>query len=186
MRQLAFSFTQDYKKHFGGSLLVGKRKSKRPLSTKHPMHLVLRSSFKGIFNPSNRSLHELIHQQAKKFGIQIYDLALNWSHIHLLIRIQNRSDYLRFIRALTSIIAARAKEFDPKFKQIFTIRPFTRILNWGRDFKNALNYQILNQLESVGLIKRNKERHRRAPLSTRSKSWNSPATGEETSKLSPF
>lgn len=122
------------------------------------MHLILKSSFKGIFNPSNRSLHELLYRQAKKFGVKIYDFAVNWSHIHLLILIRNRADYLKFIRALTSIIAARAKVFDKKFDRIFTLRPFTCILSWGRDFKTALNYQVLNQLESVGLIRRPKKK----------------------------
>jgi len=37
MRQLGFSFQNDYKKEFGGSLLQGKRKSARPLSTKKPI-----------------------------------------------------------------------------------------------------------------------------------------------------
>jgi REP element-mobilizing transposase RayT len=158
MRQLSFDFTKNYKKEFGGSLLLGKRKSKRPLSTKHPLHLVLKSSYKGVFNPSNKSLRELIQKQSKRFGIKIYDYAVNWSHIHLIIRIKDRTDYLKFIRAITSIIALRAKEFDSKFDQVFTLRPFTRILSWGRDFRNALSYQVLNQLEAVGLARRTKKK----------------------------
>ena len=60
MKQLFFDFIQGYKKEFGGSLPVGKRKSKRPLSTKHPIHLILKSSQKGLFNPMNISLDQLI------------------------------------------------------------------------------------------------------------------------------
>ncbi len=157
MRQTSFDFIKNYKKEFGGALLSGKRKTQRPLSTKHPIHLILKSSFKCLFNPSNKSLHALIRNQGRKFGVKIYDFALNWSHIHLLIKIENRSDYVKFIRSLTSILALKAKIFDEKFNNIFSLRPFTRILSWGKDFKNVLSYQILNQLEAVGQIKRSKK-----------------------------
>lgn len=158
MRQISFSFMKDYKKEFGGSLLLGKRKTKRPLSTKNPIHLVLKSCEKNLFNPGNRSLEKLIHYEAAKFGIKIYDLALNWSHIHILFRLQNKTDYVKFIRSLTAILAIKIRKAKPKLKTIFNLRPFTRIISWGRDFKKALNYQTLNQLESWGLIIRTKKK----------------------------
>lgn len=156
MRQLGFTFLKDYKKEFGGSLLVGKRKSKRPLSTKHPIHLILKSCNKKVFNPSNGSLEKLIRSQAQKFDVKIYDLALNWSHIHFLIKLQNKEDYKKFIRSLTSILAQRIRQAKDDLKEIFTLRPFTRIVTWGRDFKTVLSYQVLNQMEAFGLIKREK------------------------------
>ena len=157
MRQTSFSFMKDYKNEFGGSLLIGKRKTKRPLSTKQPIHLVLKSCHKSVFNPSNQSLKNLIGKQAKQFNIKIYDQALNWSHIHLLINLQNKSDYVKFIRALTSILSERIRQKRPELTSIFTLRPFTRIISWGRDFKNALSYQVINQLESLGLLQRKKK-----------------------------
>jgi REP element-mobilizing transposase RayT len=157
MRQTSFSFMKDYKKEFGGSLLVGKRKERRPLSTKNPIHLILKSCEKGVFAPTNRSLQELIQKTAKKFGIQVYDFAVNWSHIHLVIRIRERRQYVGFVRALNSILASRIKRAKQQLTKVFTLRPFTRILNWGRDFKNVLNYQILNQMEARGFVKRKKK-----------------------------
>ena len=157
MRQTSFSFMTDYKKEFGGSLLIGKRKTKRPLSTKHPIHLVLKSCHKGIFNPSNQSLKNLIRQQAAKFNIKVYDQALNWSHIHLLIRLQHKGDYTKFIRSLTSILCEKGRIKRPELTQIFTLRPFTRIISWGRDFNCVLSYQVINQLESFGLVVRKKK-----------------------------
>jgi REP element-mobilizing transposase RayT len=156
MKQLFFNFINDYKKEFGGCLLEGKRKSQRPLSTKHPIHLVLQSDHKGLFSPTNLSLHELIRKQAKKFGIKIYDLALNWNHIHCVIKINSRDDYKRFIRSLTSILTAKIKAARKDIEEVFTLRSFTRIISWGRDFKNVLNYQVLNQLEAMGFISRKK------------------------------
>jgi REP element-mobilizing transposase RayT len=157
MRQISFEFSNNYKREFGGSLIIGKRKNKRPISTKHPLHIVLKASEKKLFKPHNSSLENLIRAQAKKFNIQLYELALNWSHIHLLVRIYERKDYIQFIRSLTSILVQKIKAVRPELNKIFNLRPFTRIISWGRDFKNALNYQILNQLESFGLIKRKKK-----------------------------
>ncbi len=96
MRQSSFGFLKDYKKEFGGALLQGKRKVKRPLSTKHPIHLVLKATQKNVFSPGNLGLEKLVRYQCKKLGIQIYDLALNWSHLHCLIKIKDRKNYIGF------------------------------------------------------------------------------------------
>ena len=158
MRQTSFSFIQDYKKQFGGSLLLGKRKSKRPLSVKKPIHLILKSEGQRFFNPANRSLRRLIQFQAKKFNIKLYDFAQNWTHIHLLIKLKDREDYIKFIRALTSILALKIRARNPDVKVIFTLRPFSRIVSWGRDFQNTLKYQIINIMEAFGEIKREKKK----------------------------
>jgi len=156
MKQMSFGFLKDYKKEFGGSLLAGKRKTQRPLSIKSPIHLILKADKKGIFNPGNQSLDKLIRKTARQFNVRIYDLALNWSHIHFLIRIKSRQDYIAFIRALTSLITQGVKRSRPQLTKIFTLRPFTRILKWGRDLNGVFNYFKLNQMESFGLIRRQK------------------------------
>ena len=147
MKQTSFSFFQNYKKEFGGSLLLGKRKEKRPLSTKNPIHLVLKSDEKASFHPCNQEMKNLIQDTASEFGIKIYDLALNWNHIHCLMKIPSRDSYVKFIRALTS-----------RMKVKFILRPFTRILSWGRDFKNALNYLLKNKMEAFGLKREPKKK----------------------------
>ncbi len=168
MRQASFSFIKDYRKEFGGSLLEGKRKTKRPLSTKHPLHLILKSSYSGVFAPGNISLEKLIRSQAKKFGLKIYDLALNWSHIHFILKIESRKDYNKFIRSLTAILAKRIRKLKPHLEVIFELRPFTRIISWGRDFKRVLEYAILNQMEAFGMIIRTKrKKSRKKPVKNR-------------------
>jgi REP element-mobilizing transposase RayT len=158
MKQISFGFYKNYTNSFGGSLLVGKRKSKRPLSTKNPIHLILKSNHKGVFAPGNISLEKLIFSQIKKFNIRIYQHAINWSHIHLVIKLHNQQDYKKFIRSITSIMAqkirAKLQKTDKAYEKVFELRPFTRVLKWGRDFKITMSYQILNQLESLGMIKR--------------------------------
>jgi REP element-mobilizing transposase RayT len=158
MKQLKL-FKNDYKKGFGGDLLVGKRKTKRPLSLKESIHLNLKSELKSVFNPSNISLLELIRRTAREFNIKIYDLALVWSHIHLVIKIKSREDYNAFIKVLTARIAIAIRKFKPEVEEVFTLRPFTRIISWGRDFKSVLNYLIINQMEAANVYWRKSKRN---------------------------
>jgi len=165
MRQLGFIFQNDYKKEFGGSLLHGKRKSARPLSTKNPIHLILKCSGKRIFSPIDRKLENLIRHQAHKYGIKIYEIALNWSHVHLLINLPSRDAYVAFIRTVTSLIVSfvskaqgivsKSKGLD--LKSIFDLRPYTKILSWGKQFQTVVEYVELNTLEALGLIVREKK-----------------------------
>lgn len=157
MRQSAFGFIKDYKKEFGGALLDGKRKSRRPLSTKHPVHLVLKANQR-FFNPTNQGLQKLIRNTAGKFGIKIYNLALVWNHIHLQIKIKDRKNYVQFIRALSSLIAQVVIKTKRLKEKLFTLRPYTRVLSWGRDLRNVFDYIIQNQMEAWGLTKRKRDK----------------------------
>ena len=106
MRQFKFEFMNDYRTSFGGSLLQGKRKVARTLSTKNPIHLILKSSGNKFFNPGNISLEALIHKFAAKNKIRIQRTSLNWSHIHMIIFIPSRAAYNAFIRSVTAAIVS--------------------------------------------------------------------------------
>ena len=156
MKQLKLKYKNNFKKQFGGELLRGRRKTQRPLSIKKPIHLVLRSDTVNLFKPTNTSLEKLTYRIAGQFRIRIYDLSLNWNHIHAIIMIKDRNDYVRFIRALTSLISTKIKSKMNDLKSVFSLRPFTRILEWGKDFKHTQSYIYQNQLEAFGYIKREK------------------------------
>ncbi len=174
-KQAEFLFSQQlrkqsrkYAKGFGGELLKGKRKEKRPLSDKKPMHLILRSDSVKVFTPTNKSLKSLIYKTAEKYSIKIYELALNHTHIHFVMKLKNKEIYNAFIRELTSKMAIAIRRFlknisqsDPNtncidLKTILSHRPFSRILNWGKDFQNCIDYVILNIDESMGWVRRPK------------------------------
>ena len=178
-KQAEFSFlkqfrkqSQKYAKGFGGELLLGKRKEKRPLSDKKPMHLILRSDSVKVFTPTNKSLKNLIYRTAEKYSIKIYELALNHTHIHLVVKLKNNDSYNTFIRELTSKMANAIRRFFKSIcgaqsrqkancvdlKTILSHRPFSRILDWGRDFQNCIDYVILNINESMGWLVRLKEK----------------------------
>lgn len=139
---------EDYE--YGGSLLVGKRKRKRPVSTKAPMHLVLKSQKakgKFAFNPSNRKIKNLIFKMGHCFQVRILTVALNWSHIHLVVQVRERKSYVNFIRALTGAMVLLLKA--PK--GFFDLRPYTKIGTWGRQLRNWFEYSVKNQIEAAGL-----------------------------------
>ena len=158
-KQLQFGFfSKDQKnlKTFGGETLLGKRKTARPLSEKKPIHLILRSTSVKVFTPTNKSLKRLIYNLAEKYSIKIYELALNHTHIHFVIKLKDKELYKFFIRELTSKMAVAIRKKLPHLKTILSLRPYSRILEWGKDFETAIFYVILNIEESMGWIVRTK------------------------------
>ena len=172
-KQNQLSFTPGQPKFFGGALLQGKRKSQRPLSSKDAIHLVLRSehairqdSF--LARRNKRAIEQTLKHFAKKFGVRIYRTAVNGNHIHLLIWITNRTLYKAFIRAVSGKIACHVmggqnfKSFcisrrghgspSTKSKGFWQHRPFSRIVSWGRDFKNCARYIQQNIFEALGFV----------------------------------
>jgi REP element-mobilizing transposase RayT len=155
-QQQAFEFFKKrIVKTFGGQLLERKRKSKRPLSTKSAIHLVIKSEkAKGNLSFVNHqsAIVKAISTISKKWNITVYDNAVNFNHVHFVIRINSESDYRSWIRVLTAeIVRLIAAKTGTNIYQFFTLRPWTRIVNWGPDYKNVMEYLILNKMEVVGL-----------------------------------
>ncbi len=97
-------FPNQQKKFFGGALLFKKRKSKRPLSKKDSIHLVLRSDWATgrdsfLAKRNHQAIKQILVRFSKKFGVRIYQKAITSNHIHLLLRITNRTLYIAFIKA---------------------------------------------------------------------------------------
>jgi len=134
-------FAEKFGNQFGGSLLAGSRKAVRPLSSKKPVHLVLKatSSFQLIKN--KKMVEFLIFKYAHKFGIKIYEKAVHADHIHLAVQIPNRILYARWIRALTSVLVQKIQGLKWK------LRPYTRVADWGRPFRQLKKYIFGNRLE---------------------------------------
>lgn len=133
-------------REFGGSLLKGKRKCQRPLFPKLPIHLTLKSS-KGNLLGKEREVFLLARNLAKKYKISIYRQAVLSNHVHLLILIPSVDAYRAWIRSLTS---AMANIFQLQ-GALFSCRPYTRILSWGREFRSVARYVEINILERSGI-----------------------------------
>ncbi|MBY0385930.1 transposase [bacterium] len=130
----------------GGSLLKGRRKTERVLNSRKPMHLVLKTKSSFLLFKQKNKLQTILKKQAKIFGVKIYSESIQSDHWHICLKITNRRLYRGFIRALTGIIARLLG------KGLWRLRPYTRIVEWGRDLLNVLDYLLLNQCEVRGIV----------------------------------
>ncbi len=173
-KQLSFlSFDiKPVSRQFGGALLKGNPKEKRPLSLKNPLHLVLKS--KNTFGANSMlakahasRIDRLVRKQAGCCGVKIYHFVNVGNHLHLVIRLQDRRLYHVFIRAISGLIARQvlgkergsqreaqdsSLDMKPVMKtkkfQFWVARPFTRFVTWGADYKNLSLYMKKNQAQA--------------------------------------
>lgn len=168
---------------FGGRLLHGKRRKIRPLSSKEPIHIVMRSSWaKGansFLSARNKNeIQKLINVISQKYFIRVYQVAIAGNHLHLILKISHRGNYKTFVRVLAGSIASHimkkqsfklfknsvlnqergdphpgATELQGISQQFWQFRPWTRVLHWGKDFKKCCGYLRQNVLEALGFIK---------------------------------
>jgi REP element-mobilizing transposase RayT len=159
MRQTHFSFADKPapKLTHGGSNLPKKRKGARPLCEKSPLHLVMKCN-QQIFEQRDVIIDTLV-PCAHKFGIPIYSFAIGHDHIHFITKVPSREAYVKFIRALTGMLA---KLLGAK---LFASMAYTRIATWGRDYFNLLRYMQQNWDEACG----------RVPYKPRGRKRNKPA-----------
>lgn len=137
---------RDQKVEFGGSLLIGKRRRRRPLSAKLPTHLVLKAVRSDLLLRRQSTIRHTLFFYGTKFGIKIYECGIHADHIHLAIRTPNRVLYVRWIRSVASVLVQRIGGLSWKF------RPYTRLANWGRPFLRLKKYIQRNQREGDALL----------------------------------
>ena len=151
---------------FGGSLTTKARgRTARPISSKDPMHVVLKSTkavgkFSFGHKSNVRQVNEIVRRHCKKYGVKLIEFSNNFNHIHLLVRFPSRAIYLRFIRSLTGSLAlaisgaSKLRGLKSIFggKGFWDFRPFTRVVKSWRGYKVARDYVVLNQLEAMDIL----------------------------------
>jgi len=84
MKQLTLSKELRARVEHGGSLAVGKRKTKRPVVTKRVMHIVLKVAHGGPNLAGEASaIHLILSRMADRFRMQTFERAICATHIHL-------------------------------------------------------------------------------------------------------
>ena len=148
---------------FGGPLLnKSNAKTARPLSTKHAMHLVLRSSLaKGAWSlksPKNQKrVQELLRHSAKEFKVSILEFANAGDHLHLMIRMKSRKAFMAFVRSFSGALvigvtgACKGNELKKKF---WDYRPWTRIVELVRRYSLGKDDFILDYLLKLKILER--------------------------------
>ena len=144
MKQLTL-FKNTKPKAHGGTLNPSKRKQQRPLATQKPIHLVLKCHKEMSLFKEFETVKYYINRYTWKFHIQVYHLSIQQDHIHLLIKIEDRNSYNKFIKSLTGMLARLYG------KGLWKLSPFTRVVSWGRDYKSVKRYVDLNEDEIWGV-----------------------------------
>lgn len=145
---------------FGGTRLRGNAREARPMAPKRPLHLVLKSSLatgdKSFLKTARKKpIEQLLYRLAKRKGVKLYRYANSGNHLHLLILPSSQRAYYSFIRAATGLIARLtlgAERGKAKGQKFWDAKPYTRIVEWGRDFRGVCAYILQNTLEALGFI----------------------------------
>ena len=179
MKQITFFKNKTTRAH-GGDHSIGKRRSKRVLSTKRPMHVTLRSEFAYSGRCLLRHqgmINRVVQKSAKRFQISIYEKAICGNHLHLLIRGKSRTQIQNFFRVVAGHIAQQILELQPlrpnekpkrggahperrntcrhpkNQRKFWCALIYSRLLSgWGREFRIVKEYIVQNTLEALGEI----------------------------------
>ena len=158
-------------KDFGGALIKGNAREQRPLSTKRPLHLVMRSSIaKGersfLHLKRSKKIRDIVYGAGKSQGVKVYRFANSGNHLHLVVLPSSRDAYFRFIRSITGRVARLTLNVErgrAKGLKFWDALPFTRILEWGKDFSRVSRYLRQNVLEALGFIPYQSRKKTRPP-----------------------
>jgi REP element-mobilizing transposase RayT len=132
------------------------RKVARPVCTRRPMHVVLRSErARGAWSLRKHEsrINEALRACARRSGTRVYEFANVGSHLHLLLRARRRDGFQAFLRAFAGMaarIVTGARRGRPCGGGPFwTTLAWSRIVAWGRDYRGVRHYVFRNQIEGV-------------------------------------
>lgn len=167
MRAKQMSFLPRLSVEHGGALGRGRRKIARPIDPKAAVHVVLRSSLaKGhlsLLHPRHcEHVERYARQIAARNGVRLYRFTNVGNHLHLLVKTPTRKAFQKFLREVAGAIAmiVTGARKGAGLRRNETGRGFwdqlayTRIVRWGRDFRNLELYFIKNLFEAEGLLTR--------------------------------
>lgn len=148
------------------------RKTARPFSSQHAMHVVMRSDVaRGDFSllrKETRSwLRLYLPRVARQFSVKLYSNSNNGNHIHLVIRASDKKQFASFLRVLSGMIARKvlgAERGREKGIKFWSSRPYSRLVTWGREFWSVLRYVERNILEARGSFAYLERRRERDPM----------------------
>jgi REP element-mobilizing transposase RayT len=163
-KQLTFDNSKVFKDHkyrseHGGGVREGMRKLSRPFDSKKFIHATLRSKrargkWSFLREQNRKKIDRAIYSFAEKFNVKIIRFANSGNHLHILLKARTRDDLQRFFKVIGGLIprfVTQARRGSPigKFWDGLT---YSKIVSWGRQFKNTASYVTRNTLEAFGVI----------------------------------
>ena len=171
MKQQSLIPNSRQKLEHGGATAIQKRKEKRTISIKKPMHLVLRSDkAKGprSFLKNKPLVLKLLRLYSKKFAVRVYEIAVCGNHIHCLVKGSNRKQLQNFFRVFPGQIAQEILQHHPlkptekkafaggthpkSQKTFWSLLLYSKLISWVREYLSTKNYIIRNTMEALGLM----------------------------------
>ena len=112
------------------------------------------------FYRHKKGIDKILKKFTAKYHIELKSYANVGNHLHIHIRLFKRSTYTPFIRAVTAAIMMKITGFyrynpKPKGYKFWDRRPFTRILQTFREFRNLVDYIQVNVFEGMGYTRIN-------------------------------
>ena len=158
---MQMSFAKDFapRVEHGGSLSVGKRKTRRPIALRRPMHVVLRATrAKGkwslLSKEHARFIDHLLAKVTRAHGVVVYEKANVGNHLHLLLRAKTRKGFQNFLKSFAGQVAQKVTGARKgiSFGRFWNLTAYTRIVAWGKAFARVKRYVHQNHLEATGII----------------------------------
>lgn len=158
MRSKQLSFLPPPQLSHGGAIRHGKRKTARPIDVKRPMHLVMRATqaranWSMLSRRHEGRIFVMVRETAERFDVRIHRFSNVGNHLHLLISARTRAGFQGFLRSLAGAVAllvTGARKGKPLGERFWDLLAYSRIVNWGREFRRVLVYLVKNELEGLG------------------------------------
>lgn len=168
------SFLPRLKLEHGGDINKGKRKTARPFSHRHAIHVTMRASqargaLSMLTRENKRRVQVLLESCSGRHGIRVYRFENVGNHLHLLIKTQRRQfplaklDFQRFLKQFAGELAFQitGARKGQAYGRFWDRTAYSRIISWGRDYRNQHDYFTKNFMESKGFwMGKNGERMR--------------------------
>lgn len=137
----------------GGSLAHGRRKEKRPLSFKRPIHLVLRSEkARGALSllRHERVVDALLRRQARRHHVRIQHYVNVGNHLHIKLRVYSRESFAAFLKSFSALLARRVTgaRRGRALGSFWDGLAFTRVLYHRIEEKFLAHYFTANSIEA--------------------------------------
>ena len=102
---------------------------------------------------NRRAVDAIIKGQAKRWGLRLYRYENVGNHLHILLRTKQRRQLAGFLRSISGLIARYllgAERGQFKGIKFWDARPFSRIIQWGKEYLQVQTYFDKNRLQAIG------------------------------------
>jgi hypothetical protein len=102
-----------------------------------------------------RRIEKKTFELGKRLGVRVYRYGNSGNHVHMVVLPKSRKAFHAFLRALSGILARiclTAEKGQAKKMKFFDARPYTRILEWGREFTRVGRYVVQNAAEGMRFV----------------------------------